>query len=101
MKLKPLMRAILEDNNSNLIMANVPPSEPESGDFTSEEDSAVLLLINQIESNPEVIKALRNLQTPTAKYKAILQFAQMLGIPQDEFHTQIDNFQIYSKQNEE
>jgi hypothetical protein len=69
--------------------------------FKSSEDTAALLIINKIESNPQVIKALRAINTPTGKYKLILKFAQLLGVSQEEFHTTISNMQIYQKQNEE
>lgn len=87
-------------NKSNLKPTTMAISDKGSR-FKSSEDAAALLIINKIESNPEVIKALRNLHTPTGKYKLILKFAQLLDISQEEFHTTIANFQIYQKQNEE
>jgi len=88
---------LLENENLNMVTID---AEPVDSIEDSEDDVNSLLIINRIESDPEIIKALRTVQTPTAKYKLILQFAEVLGISQEEFHNTIANLQIYSKQNE-
>lgn len=98
MKLRKILtRLVEEEGMRRATILDTPDSE--SPDAT--EDASILVVINQIESNPKVIAALRELQTLTAKYKLILQFAQMLGISREEFHNTITNMQIYQKQNEE
>lgn len=53
-----------------------------------------VLLMQQIKNNPDMLSLLRNIYRPTDKFKAIKQFASLLGIPDErfvDFVTQQDN----------
>lgn len=53
-----------------------------------------LLLMDKLKSNPAFMKMLDEIQLPSDKYKAILKFADLLGIPEQrfiDFATQQDN----------
>lgn len=44
-----------------------------------------LLLINSLKSNPKFMGMLNQINLPTDKFKAITEFAEMLGITQERF----------------
>ena len=102
MKLSTIYKSILREQREELpkelqttnsdLMGN-PSQDP-----TAEREGEVIVLMNKLGENPEFIAALRQVQDPQAKYKAILLFADMLGIDQDQFHQTIDQFRIQSQQ---
>lgn len=80
------MRKIFES-----ILHEVEPSAQSSAD--------ILLFINKMKSDPEFSQMLSNLTLPTDKYKAIVQFASMLGIPDQRFDDFIRQQSIVIKNN--
>lgn len=53
----------------------------------------VVLFISAIRNNPELVGMLRDIQQPTDKYKAIVKFASLLGIPEERFSDFLDQQQ--------
>lgn len=45
----------------------------------------VVLLMDKLKTSPEFSELLRQLQMPSDKYKAIVKFADILGIPNERF----------------
>jgi len=74
MKLKPILHRLLEDIDPNAMAS-----------------ANALLLVDKLKANPEFMKGLSQLQMPSDKYKAILKFADLLGIPEDRFDDFIAN----------
>lgn len=67
------------------------PVDPET-----DEESKVVLLINQLEQLPEVIQQLQSLSLLSSKYKAIKEFAALLGIKDAEFDAVMQQARIQS-----
>lgn len=65
-------------------------------DPAAEEESRVVLLINQLEQLPEVVQELQNLNLLSSKYKAIQEFANLLGIKPNEFDAAMQQARIQS-----
>lgn len=102
MKLTPILKQLLREigDPATLKMANVD-SAGVGGNPEADSDAQVLLLMNQLGQLPGFIQAVRNLSDPQAKYKAILSFADILGISQDQFHATMDQYRINSQQNDQ
>jgi len=83
MKLKPLLNKIMEDVDPNAMAS-----------------ANALLLIDRLKANPEFMKSLSQIQMPTDKYKAIIKFADLLGIPEDRFGDFIANMKVQSQHNQ-
>lgn len=101
MKLKEIYNQIIKEagDPQMLKMANVDNLSTPENNPEADSDAQVLLLMNQLGQVPGFIQALRQLQNPQAKYKAILNFADLLGIPENDFHAEMDQFRITSQQN--
>lgn len=74
MKLRPILNKLLEDVDPNAMAS-----------------ANALLLVDKLKANPEFMKGLSQLQMPSDKYKAILKFADLLGIPEERFDDFIAN----------
>jgi hypothetical protein len=74
MKLTPLFRRLLEDVDPNAMSS-----------------ANALLLVDKLKANTELMSALSQLEMPSDKYKAIMKFAELLGIPQDRFEDFMSN----------
>lgn len=72
--------------------------EPDQGkvDPETEEESKVVLLIHQLEQLPEVIQQLQSLSLLSSKYKAIKEFAALLGIKDEQFDAVMQQARIQS-----
>lgn len=74
---------------------------PVSGLNQSAESSAdVVLMMNKLSTNPEFASTLAKLKMPTDKYKAIVKFANLLGIPDErliDFIQQQQNLQQHDQ----
>ena len=44
-----------------------------------------LLLMDKLRKNPQFMKMLDQIDLPSDKYKAIMKFANLLGIPEERF----------------
>lgn len=44
-----------------------------------------LLLMDKLRKNPQFMKMLEQIDLPSDKYKAIMKFANLLGIPEERF----------------
>lgn len=44
-----------------------------------------LLLMDKLKTNPQFMKMITEIQLPSDKYRAILKFADLLGIPEQRF----------------
>ena len=44
-----------------------------------------LLLMDKLRKNPQFMKMLEQIELPSDKYKAIMKFANLLGIPEERF----------------
>lgn len=51
----------------------------------AEGTATILLLFDKLKKNAQFINAINELKMPTDKYKAILKFAELLGIPESKF----------------
>jgi len=58
-----------------------------------------LLLVDKLRSNQELMNALSQLQLPSDKYKAILKFAGLIGIPEDRFGDFMNNVKAQVQKN--
>lgn len=58
-----------------------------------------LLLVDKLRSNAELMDALSQLQLPTDKYKAIIKFASLIGIPEDRFEDFMRNIKMQVQKN--
>ena len=74
MKLRPILNRLIEDVDQNAMAS-----------------ANALLLVDKLKSNPELMKALSQLQMPTDKYKAIVRFAGLIGVPEDRFDDFMSN----------
>ena len=68
LKLSPIYRRIKED---------IDPKAQASAN--------ALLLMDKLRTNPGFMKMLQEIQLPSDKYKAIMKFADLLGIPEERF----------------
>lgn len=95
MKLIEIYRNAINERDAldkvTMASGNQPPIDPET-----DEESKVVLLINQLEQQPEVIQQLQNLQLLSSKYKAVQQFASLLGIKPEQFHQVMQQARIQS-----
>ena len=82
MKLSPILKRLIED---------VDP--------TAMATANALLFVDQLKSNAELMSALSQLQMPSDKYKAIMKFAGLIGIPEDRFEDFMRNTKAQSQQN--
>ena len=53
-----------------------------------------ILLMQQLKTNPSFMKMLDQIELPTDKYKAVLLFADLLGIPEERFDDFMNNSKI-------
>jgi hypothetical protein len=83
MKLKPLLNRLLEDVDQDAMSS-----------------ANALLLVDKIKSNPEIMKLLSQLQMPTDKYKAIVRFAGLLGVPEVRFDDFMSNIKAHVQNGE-
>lgn len=67
-------------------------------DPKAEEAAKVVQLIDALETNTQVIQQLRSLNLLSSKYKAIQEFARLLGISNDEFMSAMQQMDINSTQ---
>lgn len=95
MKLVEMYKRSLKErddlHNVNTDMMGRPSVDP-----SVEEESAVVLLIDKLEEQPDILNALRNLNLLSSKYKAIMAFANLLGIKQEQFHAVMQQAKIQS-----
>lgn len=63
-------------------------------DPSAQASANALLLMNKLKTNPSFMNMLSEIQLPTDKYKAILQFANLLGIPEERFEDFIKNVKV-------
>lgn len=82
MKLKPILKNILEEVDPNAMAS-----------------ANALLLIDRLKNNAQFMKALSQIQMPTDKYKAIIKFADLLGIPDQRFEDFMSNMKVQSQSN--
>jgi hypothetical protein len=71
----------------------------ESVDQNAMSSANALLLVDKLKSNPELMDALSQLQLPSDKYKAIVRFAGLLGIPEDRFDDFMRNTKMQVNKN--
>lgn len=57
-----------------------------------------LLLMDKLKSNPQFMKMIQEIQLPTDKYKAIMHFAGLLGIPEERFDDFCNNVKIQAQE---
>lgn len=75
--------------------AQVDP-EQSAVDPEADEEARVVLLIHKLEQLPDVIQQLQNLNLLSSKYKAIQEFANLLGIKPNEFDAVMQQARIQS-----
>lgn len=80
MKLTPILKRLIEDVDPNAMAS-----------------ANALLFVDKLKSNAELMKSLSQLQMPTDKYKAIVKFAELIGIPEDRFDDFIRNVKAQSQ----
>lgn len=76
MKLKPIFKRIKEEIDPNATAS-----------------ANALLLMDKLKTSEGFMKILEQIQMPTDKYKAIIKFADLLGIPTERF----DDFMTNTK----
>jgi hypothetical protein len=95
MKLIEIYKSVLSEyddlHNVNMDGIVSSPVDPQI-----EDESKVILLIHQLEQMPEVIQQLQNLKLLSSKYKAIQEFANLLGIPPEQFDATMQQAKIQS-----
>lgn len=82
MKLKPILNNILEEVDPNAMAS-----------------ANALILIDRLKNNAQFMKALSQIQMPTDKYKAVIKFADLLGIPDERFDDFIANMKVQTQKN--
>ena len=80
MKLTTILNRLIEDVDPNAMAT-----------------ANALLFVDKLKNNPELMKALSQLQMPTDKYKAIVKFAGLIGIPEDRFEDFMSNIKSQSQ----
>ena len=60
----------------------------------------IVLLMDKLKTSPEFSQLLRELSLPSDKYKAIVKFADILGIPEQRFFDFMQNQQNQSIHNQ-
>lgn len=60
-------------------------------DPAAQASANVILLMDKLKTSPEFSELLRQLGLPSDKYKAIIKFADLLGIPEQRFFDFIQN----------
>lgn len=80
LKLSPIYRRIKED---------IDPKAQASAN--------ALLLMDKLRTNPGFMKMLQEIQLPSDKYKAIMKFADLLGIPEERFSDFVNQQTINTK----
>ena len=94
MKLVDIYRSTLREDDLHRVTM-MQPNSP-SVDQEADEESKVILLIQKLETNPEFIQALREITLLSSKYKALQKFAQLMGIPTENFQQVMQQAQIQS-----
>lgn len=84
MKLKDVFKTIKEDVDPNAMAS-----------------ANALLLIDKLKGNSQFMKELAQLQMPTDKYKAIVKFADLLGIPEERFEDFMANTKSQGQKNDQ
>lgn len=82
MKLKKILNRLMEDVDPNAMAS-----------------ANALILIDRLKNNAQFMKALSQIQMPTDKYKAIIRFADLLGIPDERFDDFIANMKVQTQKN--
>jgi hypothetical protein len=82
MKLTNILKTLMEDVDPNAMSS-----------------ANALLLVDKLRSNAELMDALSQLQLPTDKYKAIIKFASLIGIPEDRFEDFMRNIKMQVQKN--
>lgn len=57
----------------------------EEVDPKAQASANALLLMDKLRSNPGFMEMINEIQLPSDKYKAILKFADLLGVPETRF----------------
>jgi hypothetical protein len=98
MKLAEIAKRYIQevDDKDPLRNVQIDPNAQSGVDPAADEESKVILLINKLEQLPEVIQELQNLNLLSSKYKAIQEFANLLGIKPEQFDAVMQQARIQS-----